>query len=138
MPDFFAYTDGACSGNPGPGGWGVLLQAKDGETVLIRQADIEYDDVWIGGGDGRLGGGGVFTLEDDLEIVLQLQHGSECLADDGMVIDEQQAERAEDGHLRGWASSYKRCHGAETHVKSRRLVPGGLPRKRRFRFRCGW
>ena len=25
MPDLFAYTDGACSGNPGPGGWGVLL-----------------------------------------------------------------------------------------------------------------
>lgn len=34
MPDLIAYTDGACSGNPGPGGWGVLLQAKDGETVL--------------------------------------------------------------------------------------------------------
>ena len=25
------YTDGACKGNPGPGGWGVLLMA--GETV---------------------------------------------------------------------------------------------------------
>lgn len=24
------FTDGACSGNPGPGGWGVLL--RDGET----------------------------------------------------------------------------------------------------------
>jgi ribonuclease HI len=34
MPDLFAYTDGACSGNPGPGGWGVLLIARDGETVL--------------------------------------------------------------------------------------------------------
>lgn len=34
MPDLFAYTDGACSGNPGPGGWGVVLQAKDGETLL--------------------------------------------------------------------------------------------------------
>ncbi|MEM8730515.1 MAG: ribonuclease HI [Pseudomonadota bacterium] len=34
MPDLFAYTDGACSGNPGPGGWGVLLQAKSGETVV--------------------------------------------------------------------------------------------------------
>ncbi len=21
-----AYTDGACKGNPGPGGWGVLLR----------------------------------------------------------------------------------------------------------------
>ena len=26
-----AYTDGACSGNPGPGGWGVLI--VDGETT---------------------------------------------------------------------------------------------------------
>ena len=34
MADLFAYTDGACSGNPGPGGWGVLLIARDGETVL--------------------------------------------------------------------------------------------------------
>ncbi|WP_425051404.1 ribonuclease HI [Psychromarinibacter sp. S121] len=34
MPDLYAYTDGACSGNPGPGGWGVLLLAKDGDTVL--------------------------------------------------------------------------------------------------------
>ncbi|MCJ8138473.1 ribonuclease HI [Falsirhodobacter halotolerans] len=34
MPDLYAYTDGACSGNPGPGGWGVLMLAKDGDTVL--------------------------------------------------------------------------------------------------------
>ena len=34
MPKLYAYTDGACSGNPGPGGWGVLLLAKDGDTVI--------------------------------------------------------------------------------------------------------
>ncbi len=34
MPDLFAFTDGACSGNPGPGGWGVLLQAREGDAVL--------------------------------------------------------------------------------------------------------
>jgi len=34
MPELFAYTDGACSGNPGPGGWGVLLLAKDGERIV--------------------------------------------------------------------------------------------------------
>jgi len=28
------YTDGACSGNPGPGGWGVLLRAGDKEKEL--------------------------------------------------------------------------------------------------------
>lgn len=34
MAELYAYTDGACSGNPGPGGWGVLLIAKDGDTVI--------------------------------------------------------------------------------------------------------
>jgi ribonuclease HI len=34
MTQIFAYTDGACSGNPGPGGWGAILIAKDGDTVL--------------------------------------------------------------------------------------------------------
>jgi ribonuclease HI len=28
------YTDGACRGNPGPGGWGVLLRYKDHEKTL--------------------------------------------------------------------------------------------------------
>ena len=28
------YTDGACRGNPGPGGWGVLLQYGDKEKEI--------------------------------------------------------------------------------------------------------
>ena len=28
------YTDGACSGNPGKGGWGALIQENDSETKL--------------------------------------------------------------------------------------------------------
>lgn len=28
------FTDGACSGNPGPGGWGVLLRYKDTEKEM--------------------------------------------------------------------------------------------------------
>lgn len=34
MPKLYAYTDGACSGNPGPGGWGVLLLAKQDENII--------------------------------------------------------------------------------------------------------
>jgi len=30
-----AFTDGACSGNPGPGGWGVLLRAGGHEKELF-------------------------------------------------------------------------------------------------------
>jgi ribonuclease HI len=29
------YTDGACKGNPGPGGWGALLKTPKGETELF-------------------------------------------------------------------------------------------------------
>lgn len=39
MTELYAYTDGACSGNPGPGGWGVLLQAKSGDKV-VKQRDL--------------------------------------------------------------------------------------------------
>jgi ribonuclease HI len=28
------YTDGACSGNPGPGGWAALLQWNDQEKII--------------------------------------------------------------------------------------------------------
>ena len=39
MPELFAYTDGACSGNPGPGGWGCLMIAREGGSV-IKQKDL--------------------------------------------------------------------------------------------------
>lgn len=48
--DFFAfldkdttivvYTDGACSGNPGPGGWGVVIRA-DGKTHEWNGGDLQ-------------------------------------------------------------------------------------------------
>ena len=28
------YTDGACKGNPGPGGWGVYIQSNEDEKEL--------------------------------------------------------------------------------------------------------
>jgi len=34
MPDVEIFTDGACSGNPGPGGWGVILRARGAEKEL--------------------------------------------------------------------------------------------------------
>ncbi|MDQ6952898.1 MAG: ribonuclease HI [Mariprofundaceae bacterium] len=33
-PKLIAYTDGACSGNPGPGGWGVWLRYGEHEKEL--------------------------------------------------------------------------------------------------------
>jgi len=34
-PEVEAFTDGACSGNPGPGGWGVLLRMGKHEKELF-------------------------------------------------------------------------------------------------------
>ena len=34
MKTITIYTDGACSGNPGPGGWGAILRYRDTEKEL--------------------------------------------------------------------------------------------------------
>ena len=34
MKEVILYTDGACSGNPGPGGWGAILVYKGKEKVM--------------------------------------------------------------------------------------------------------
>lgn len=39
MAELFAYTDGACSGNPGPGGWGVVMHALDG-GVIVKEREL--------------------------------------------------------------------------------------------------
>ncbi len=33
--DFLIFTDGACSGNPGPGGWGAIIHDPGGETIEL-------------------------------------------------------------------------------------------------------
>ena len=34
MEDVIIYTDGACSGNPGPGGWAAILMYKDNKKEI--------------------------------------------------------------------------------------------------------
>ena len=34
MNEVIIYTDGACSGNPGPGGWGSILMYKDNKKEI--------------------------------------------------------------------------------------------------------
>ena len=34
LPEVVIYTDGACRGNPGPGGWGALLRSGQHEKSL--------------------------------------------------------------------------------------------------------
>ena len=54
MPDLVAYTDGACSGNPGPGGWGALMQAREGDAVVKER---------------ELSGGASLTTNNQMELM---------------------------------------------------------------------
>ena len=36
MTSVTVYTDGACSGNPGPGGWGVLIVTDSSESIELN------------------------------------------------------------------------------------------------------
>ena len=37
MKQVEVYTDGACSGNPGPGGWGAILEWNGVEKALTAR-----------------------------------------------------------------------------------------------------
>ena len=41
------YSDGACRGNPGPGGWGVLLIYNDTEKEIYGNNDLNKISVQI-------------------------------------------------------------------------------------------
>ena len=43
------YTDGACSGNPGPGGWGAILRYGENEKELSGGAAEKLSDtcLWL-------------------------------------------------------------------------------------------
>jgi ribonuclease HI len=34
------WTDGACSGNPGPGGWAAILVARDGDGTIVKRVEL--------------------------------------------------------------------------------------------------
>ena len=63
MADLFAYTDGACSGNPGPGGWGALLIAREGDAVVKER---------------ELSGGAAETTNNRMELLAAI-HALEAL-----------------------------------------------------------
>ena len=37
MKQVEVYTDGACSGNPGPGGWGAILRFRTAQKVYEKE-----------------------------------------------------------------------------------------------------
>ena len=39
------FTDGACSGNPGPGGWGAVLRFGEREKELLAYYGVDEIEV---------------------------------------------------------------------------------------------
>ncbi|QBY01654.1 ribonuclease HI [Rhodophyticola sp. CCM32] len=91
MAELFAYTDGACSGNPGPGGWGALLIAREGERVVKTRA---------------LKGGAPDTTNNRMELLAAI-HALEALERPStltLVTDSAYVK----GGITAWLHSWKR------------------------------
>ena len=42
MKQVEVYTDGACSGNPGPGGWGAVLRYRSNRKATVASSRWTY------------------------------------------------------------------------------------------------
>ncbi len=80
------FTDGACSGNPGPGGWGVLLRWRDREKEL-----------W---------GGEPWTTNNRMELLAAIQ-GLETLKRPCAVVITTDSQYVQQGITR-WLEGWKR------------------------------
>lgn len=100
MPDLFAYTDGACSGNPGPGGWGAILIARDGDTVVKER---------------ELSGGAAMTTNNQMELMAAIS-SLEALAGPSKITVVTDSSYVKDGitkwifgwKARGWKTAAKK------------------------------
>jgi len=91
MMQIFAYTDGACSGNPGPGGWGALLIARDGAEVVKER---------------ELAGGEKLTTNNRMELLAAIA-ALEALSRDSQVIVVTDSAYVKNG-VTEWIHSWKR------------------------------
>ena len=88
------YTDGACLGNPGPGGWGVLLRWR--------------------GAEKELSGGEAETTNNRMELMAAIQ-GLEALKRPGRVTLTTDSTYVKDG-ITKWIIGWKR-NGWKTAAK---------------------
>jgi len=81
------YTDGACSGNPGPGGWGAIL---------------EYN-----GTEKELSGGESQTTNNRMELTAVIK-GLQALKEPCIVELYSDSKYVIDGLQKGWAESWRK------------------------------
>ena len=81
------YTDGACSGNPGPGGWGAILRYK--------------------GVEKELSGGAADTTNNRMELTAVIR-GLEALKEPCAVELYSDSKYVIDALEKGWAVSWRK------------------------------
>ena len=87
MKQVTIYTDGACSGNPGPGGWGAILS---------------YNGV-----EKELSGGDANTTNNRMELLAVIS-GLEALKEPCRVELYSDSKYVIDGLSKGWAASWRK------------------------------
>ncbi len=96
MKTVIIYTDGACSGNPGPGGWGAILEWR--------------------GQEKEISGGAASTTNNRMELTAVIEALSllkepctvELYSDSKYVIDALEKGWARSWQKRGWVKSDKK------------------------------
>ena len=81
------YTDGACSGNPGPGGWGAILE--------------------FNGTEKELSGGEESTTNNRMELTAVIA-GLSALKEPCIVELYSDSKYVIDGLSKGWAESWRK------------------------------
>ena len=85
------YTDGACSGNPGPGGWGAVLRFRAGDKVFERE----------------LSGGEANTTNNRMELTAVIR-GLQALKEPCIVELYSDSKYVIDALEKGWAWSWRK------------------------------
>ena len=91
LPKVELYSDGACSGNPGPGGWGAILRFRQGETVHEKE----------------LSGGAAQTTNNRMELSAVIA-GLAALKKPCAVTITTDSKYVVDSITKGWVYGWKR------------------------------
>ena len=107
MYKFTAYTDGACSGNPGVGGWGAVLLAEKNNKIIKRK---------------EISGGVVDTTNNQMELVAAIEtlkalkkYTEICIITDSNYVKKGITEWLPSWKKNNWKTSSKK------EVKNRKL-----------------
>jgi ribonuclease HI len=107
MYKFKAYTDGACSGNPGVGGWGAVLLAEKNNKIIKRK---------------EISGGLVDTTNNQMELIAAIEtlkalkkYTEICIFTDSNYVKKGITEWLPSWKKNNWKTSSKK------EVKNRKL-----------------